>query len=172
MTTLVLITPPSPISSTKADVPIDQTAPQEKITENVTLADQIVAKSQQPVTPYSPKSPTSPLVPEPLPPDPPIQPLIQAPRPPPYMPPSQPHIPISAPPRANLQARNILWMPTLKRKRDSEMNKEEKVIKYIRMLLAIKAMEIKGDEEGLVIVSISITYEEAISYLIWGREWL
>ena len=110
---------------------------------------------------------------QPVPADPPTtealdeSPPISALKPPPFMP--LPQLPtVSASPQLNTTASSIPWLPALKRKRDEEIDDDEKVTKHIKALLAMKAIEtaaIMGP------IQLPNSYEEAITDPVYGPYW-
>ena len=75
---------------------------------------------------------------------------------------SQPAVPILPP-----------WLPALKRKRDENLFDDDRISKHIRVLLAMKAIEIEEDdtdEQGSI--PIPQTYDEAVNDPVYGLKWL
>ena len=50
------------------------------------------------------------------------------------------------------------------------MNEDERILKHVKALLAMKAVEVQNDIMSLILISKS--YEEAINDLVYNRYWL
>ena len=60
----------------------------------------------------------------------------------------------------------------VKRKRDLDDDIDPKTIKHIKMMLAMKAMELEEEENTTGDIPIPKTYEEAVNDPVYGNDWL
>lgn len=125
----------------------------------------IVEPDPQPPV-LAPQQTTSPV------PQAPPSPPLQAPEPPPFLPPPRDPAPVPPPPRPNLTAASIPWLPALKRKRDEDIVDDDRVSKHIKALLAMKALELEDQQLLIGYIPIPTSYEEAINDPDYGPRWL
>ena len=148
------------IKGGEIDLKLTKCTPNVLVTRNPTKR---VADPANPPTVANQPIPANPPTTEALDESPPISAL----KPPPFMP--LPQLPtISTSPQLNTTTSSIPWLPALKRKRDKEIDNDEKVTKYIKALLAMKVIE-----TTIIIGPIPLpnSYKEAITNPIYKPYW-